>query len=141
MPRFSRLFTGRPRAYTLIAVLLLAIIVSVGAASIIFSNREGTFTSLVDKRDGEAYACAVAGLSWAMGTLHDATGTTALASASGGTTRAAYGVNIHKWDANDPYAGIGTAPPARGVSNSDWIAYGDRGHYGLTAFTSPLEEG
>lgn len=130
---------GPPRGFALLSVLAIAVIVLVGAVAVVVTTRESSTSSLLDRRSGEAYSVALAGLTWAQANLDDNVGRSALAAAAAGTTTAVAGLNIHPFDADDPFAGVGAAPPASGSSNNDWLAFG-RGHFGLTAAAEPLAD-
>jgi hypothetical protein len=125
------------RGYSLLGVVLLALIVAIGATATIVMTREASAASNLDRKNGDAYAAALAGLTWAQANLDSAAGKAALTAASSGTTTAVAGINVHRFDPDDAHAGVGASPPAAGVSSADWIAF-HTSHFGITAAKEPL---
>ncbi len=136
-PRLSSL--AGTRAFTLLAVLIIGIIVAAGAAGLVLSARESAHAASDDGRSAQAWGVAMAGLTWAQGHLNDNSGKAALSAAAGGTTTLAAGMNLHPFDPNDAFAGIAVGPPASGQSNANWQAF-DKGHFGLIGARDPLSE-
>ncbi len=139
----TRAGRGRKRAFTLLAILIIGIIVAAGAAALVLGARESAHAAADDSRSGEAWGVAMAGLTWAQLNLSGDTGKAALRAAAGGTATTLVtpstptGIAIHPFDANDAFAGVGVAPPARGLDTLDWRHF-ENGHFALVGAHDPL---
>jgi hypothetical protein len=125
------------RGFTLLAVSLMGLIVAAAAAALVIVAREGSRATIDDDKNAAAWAAAMAGLTWAQLHLDDNAGKAALQSAAAGTPSVAAGLTIHPFDPDDPFAGVGTAPPAKGTSNATWKAF-ENGHFALLGASDAL---
>lgn len=114
----------------MLAVAIIGIIIAAAAAALVLVAREGARATADDGKNARAWSTAMAGLTWAQLHLDDTSGKAALQAAAGGTATAAAGLTIHAFDPDDAFAGVGSAPPAKGVSNANWKAFED-GHFAI----------
>ena len=128
------------RGYVLLTVLLIGVIVAVSAGALVLTARETARAGALNEKAADAYGIALGGLTWATTNLDNNVGKAALQNAAAGTPTTAAGVLIRPFNPDDQYAGAGSAPPAKGTSNSTWQAY-DSGHYALLGANDAINQG
>jgi hypothetical protein len=128
------------RGYALITIVVVTVLIVLGAGVLLVIGKESEITGINQKRETEAYGAAMAGVQWMLANLSDTEGQNLARSVAKGTATviAPFGVTLHPFNGNDRYAGVGVAPPAVGVSNTHWTAFGE-GHYGLLAAVDTLD--
>lgn len=138
--RAPRGVPGAPRGYALMAVIVMSALVLAGAAFLITVGRENDQLAIQQKRSTEAYGVATAGLQWMLANMSNAAGrdSAVLAATGTATTVDPGALNLFPFNADDAFAGVGSAPPPKGVSNASWTAVGN-GHYGMMAAVDPLD--
>lgn len=122
------------------AVIVMSVLMLAGAAFLVTIGRENDQLAIQQKRATEAYGVATAGLQWMLANMSNAAGrdSAVLAATGTATTVEPGALNLFPFNADDAFAGVGSAPPTKGTSNASWTAMGN-GHYGLLAAIDPLD--
>jgi hypothetical protein len=146
-PQRSRDSDGTPlggaRGYALLLVVVATMLVVTASGIALAIAREGGIAAIRESRAAAAHAAATTGLQWLLTNLASNAGRSSVmkaASSAGGTpVQVLPGPkNLYRFDADARFAGVPTAPPARGTTTTDWTASGE-GHFGLLGGLDPFD--